>query len=152
MAKEATKIVDLLTPDVETVNIKDKFLHVPTISDGFTNTVNGTYVYAVEEDNGDYKVSRYLYNPETDEKKPSEDPVIVTDGNTIFFITHTLDTIDTPAMIEQEEIQEYESKEKQVLQAFLAFVDSEHGFIMHTSFLSDESYAYGEEETEEPQV
>lgn len=150
MANEITKIEDLLT-QTEPVVLADKFLHVSAISDGYTGTVNGTYVYAIKKEGTEYKVAELLYEAETDTFTENPDPVILTDGNTIFYVTRTTsDPYDFPA-ISEEVVKEFETKEKQVLQAFLAFVADQFNFGNYNTFLTETPYVYGEaEEVEVP--
>lgn len=143
MANEITKIEDLLT-QTEPVVIADKFLHVSTISDGYTNTVGGTYVYAVKAEGEDYAVAEMLYNAETGKLTQSPDPVILTNGNTIFYVARTTsDPYDFP-VIGEETVQSFETKEKQVLQAFLAFAKDNFSLGIYNSFLAETPYVYGE--------
>lgn len=146
MANEVTKLEDVLKPEVKEVQIEDKYLHVPALHDGYTGTVHGTYVYQVTKDGSDYKISEVLYDYEDDDKSYLSDaPVVMTDGDIIFFTTRTTkDPYNFPA-VSEEELTDSDVKEKQILQAFLAFAEDEFNLGEYNVFLADDPYIYGEE-------
>lgn len=144
MAATSKKLVDLLKPSVKEVQIKDKYLRVETISDGYTGTVNGTYVYKVEEKGGDYKVGKFLTGKDG-KQYVNENSIIMTDGDIIFFTTHTTKYPYEFPIVNQEKIESYDVKEKQVLQAFIAFVEDEFKSGVYNVFIEDEPDLYGED-------
>lgn len=149
MADKITKIEELLA-SADPIELADKFLLVSTDSDGFTGTVAGTYVYAIAKSGTDYKVAESLYNAETGETSISDEPVIMTDGDTIFFVTRTTkEPYEFPA-VSTAVVQEHEVLEKQVLQAFLAFVEDRFKFGVYNAFLASDPVVYETVTTEEP--
>lgn len=149
MAKEAIQIADLLKPSVPTVALDGKYLQVPALSDGYTGTVHGTYVYEVKKSGADYKVSELLIDPEDPSKFiVSDEPIIMTDGDTIFYVTRTTkDPYNFPAVSEAT-VASHEVKEKQILQAFLAFAEDKFNFGVYNCFLADDPYVYQDVEEE----
>lgn len=149
MADKITKVEELLA-SADPIELADKFLLVSTDSDGFTGTVAGTYVYAITKSGADYKVAESLYNAETGETSISDEPVIMTDGDTIFFVTRTTkEPYEFPA-VSTATVQEHEVLEKQVLQAFLAFVEDRFKFGVYNAFLASDPVVYETVTTEEP--
>lgn len=143
---EKTRLEDVLKPSVTEVNIEDKYLHVPTLSDGYTGTVHGTYVYQVKKEGNDYKVAEVLYDEEKDKTYLSDEFIIMTDGDIIFFMTRTTsDPYNFPA-VSEEKLKDSDVKEKQVLQAFIAFAEDEFKLGVYNVFLADDPYIYGEED------
>lgn len=144
MAKEVIKIADLLKPSVASVDLDGKYLQVTALSDGYTGTVDGTYVYEVKKNGADYKVNEMLYSAKDDTFSLSDEPIIMTDGDTIFYITRTTkDPYNFPAVSEAE-VASHEVLEKQILQAFIAFAEDKFKFGNYNVFLAEDPYVYGE--------
>ncbi|CAD0300370.1 hypothetical protein [Enterococcus phage vB_EfaH_149] len=144
MAKEILNIEDLLKPETLKVAIDGKYLIVPTLSDGFTGTVAGGYAYAVTKKGTDYTVNELIYNQKDNTFKPSDEPIIITDDNEIFFITRTLEDPYNYPVVATEKLKTKDVKEKQVLQAFLAFADDRFKLGVYNVFLADEPFVYGD--------
>lgn len=138
MAKVVKTIEHLLSPNTATVEIADQNLLVFTNSDGYTGTVKGTYVYAVTKAGEDYKVNELIYDAKTDKAVPSDEPIIITDGDELFFITNTLKDPYNFATVNNETLTAKDNKEKQVLQAFLAFAEDRFKFGNYNVFLAED--------------
>lgn len=144
MAKEVIKIADLLKPSVDTITLDGKYLQVNALSDGYTGTVEGTYVYEVKKSESNYKVNEVLYSAKDNSFSLSDEPIIMTDGDTIFYITHTTKDPYNFAEVAEAEVAGHELKEKQILQAFLAFAEGKFKFGEYNVFLAEDPYVYGE--------
>lgn len=144
MAKEVINIADLLKPSVTVIELDGKYLQVNALSDGYTDTVAGTYVYEVKKDVSDYKVNELLYSADDDTFSLSDEPIIMTDGSTIFYVTHTTKDPYNFAEVAEAEVAGHELMEKQILQAFLAFAEDKFKFGEYNVFLAEDPYVYGE--------
>lgn len=140
MAKEIANIADLLKPSVGAVELDGKYLVVSTLSDGYTGTVQGAYAYEVKKSGTDYKVSELIYDKGKNKFTPADAPIIMTDDDTIFFVTRTLiDPYNYP-VISEATVKAHEVKEKQVLQAFIAFAEDRFKLGVYNVFLADDPY------------
>nr|DAI05892.1 MAG TPA: hypothetical protein [Herelleviridae sp.] len=144
MAQVIKNIEDLLKPSVVQVDIADQFIVTSALSDGYTGTVHGNYVYKVTKTGTDYKVNELIYDAKKNEYTPSDEPIIITDDNEIFFITNTLKDPYNFATVNAVELVATDVKEKQVLQAFIAFAEDRFKFANYNSFLADNPFVLGE--------
>lgn len=144
MAQVAKNIEELLKPSVLTVDIADQFIIAPALSDGYTGTVHGNYVYKITKTGTDYKVNELIYDSKKNEFTPSDEPIIITDDNEIFFITNTLADPYNFAIVNAVKLVETDIKEKQVLQAFIAFAEDRFKFANYNVFLADDPFLFGE--------
>lgn len=132
MAKKDIK--DLLKQ--ETVTVEDKYLQVKVNRDGFTRTHEGQYSYKVVSQEGEL----FLFPVQTDGKGVlkvmKQSPIAYTDGDNIHFVVNTLTDPYTQAFIRTEDIKGLD-KGKQLIQAFLAFVDDRFKFGVYNVFVAD---------------
>ena len=138
MAKETLKDVIF---NNDTPAITDKYLEVQTIRDGYTGTHYGSYNYKIVNEGGEY----FVYPVETDGKgkllTKKKSPIIYTDDNVIYFVVSTInDPYNHPTIIEDN--LEGKTREKQVLQAFLAFVESNFKLGVYNVFYVDTDNAF----------
>uniref|UniRef100_A0AAU8GRT9 Ig domain containing protein n=1 Tax=Mammaliicoccus phage MSShimriz1 TaxID=3230127 RepID=A0AAU8GRT9_9VIRU len=120
----------------ETVTVKDKYLQVKTFRDGYTRTHEGQYSYKVVEQGTDL----FLFPVQTDGKGVlkvmKNSPIAYTDGDNIHFVVNTLTDPYTQAFIRTEDIKGLD-KGKQLIQAFLAFVEDRFRFGVYNVFVAD---------------
>lgn len=138
--KEIASLVDLLKPSVTTLELDGKYLVASTLSDGYTGTVKGTYVFEVKKTEDNYKVNELIYNKDKGTFEASDEPIIVTDENTIFFVTRTMSDPYNYPVISKETVKATEVKEKQILQAFIAFVEDRFKLGKYNVFLAKDPY------------
>lgn len=138
MWKQSLKIIDLLKPSASDIFLDKKYLVVDTISDGFTGTVQGGYSYLVTKTGEEYAVNELIYDVDKDTFNPSDEPIIVTDGDQIFFVTRTLKDPYNYPVISAEKLRANDKKEAQVLQAFLAFAEDRFKLANYNVFIADE--------------
>lgn len=128
------KVDELLKQD--SVSVANKYLQVVTLRDGYTRTHEGVYSYKVVEKEGEL----FLFPVQTDGRgKLSvmvESPIAYTDGNNIHFVVNTLTDPYTQAFIRTEEIKGLD-KGKQLIQAFLAFIEDRFRFGVYNVFVVD---------------
>lgn len=116
--------------------LKDKFLLVDTIEDGYTKTYLGNHPYRVtQSEAGDYAI--YPVFMKADSTLVNEKyPIIQTDGEVIFFTVGS--TIDPYNFTRFEKVDlNGKNKEQQVLLAFEAFIMEEYRLGIHNVFLTD---------------
>ena len=127
-------IQDLLTQD--TVELKDKYLQVRVNRDGYTRTHEGIYSYVCKEKDGEL----YLFPIELDGKGTlytmEASPIAYTDEDNIHFVVNTVTDPYTQAFIRTEDITGL-NKGKQLLQAFLAFVEDRFRFGVYNIFVAN---------------
>ena len=120
----------------ETVTVKDKYLQVKTFRDGYTRTHEGQYSYKVVEQGTDL----FLFPVQTDGKGVlkvmKNSPIAYTDGDNIHFVVNTLTDPYTQAFIRTEDIKGLD-KGKQLIQAFLAFVEDRFRFGVYNVFVAE---------------
>uniref|UniRef100_A0AB39C8A1 Ig-like protein n=1 Tax=Staphylococcus phage UHP46 TaxID=3234966 RepID=A0AB39C8A1_9CAUD len=120
----------------ETVTVTDKYLQVKTFRDGYTRTHEGQYSYKVVEQGTDL----FLFPVQTDGKGVlkvmKNSPIAYTDGDNIHFVVNTLTDPYTQAFIRTEDIKGLD-KGKQLIQAFLAFVEDRFRFGVYNVFVAD---------------
>lgn len=120
----------------ETVTVKDKYLQVKTFRDGYTRTHEGQYAYKVVEQGTDL----FLFPVQTDGKGVlkvmKKSPIAYTDGDNIHFVVNTLTDPYTQAFIRTEDIKGLD-KGKQLIQAFLAFVEDRFRFGIYNVFVAE---------------
>lgn len=120
----------------DTVTVKDKYLQVKTYRDGYTRTHEGQYSYKVVEQEGDL----FLFPVQTDGKGVlkvmKKSPIAYTDGDNIHFVVNTLTDPYTQAFIRTEDIKGLD-KGKQLIQAFLAFVEDRFRFGVYNVFVAE---------------
>lgn len=120
----------------ETVTVTDKYLQVKTFRDGYTRTHEGQYAYKVVEQEGDL----FLFPVQTDGKGVlkvmKNSPIAYTDGDNIHFVVNTLTDPYTQAFIRTEDIKGLD-KGKQLIQAFLAFVEDRFRFGVYNIFVAE---------------
>lgn len=156
MAKEEVKktekvnLVDLLAQE-EPIELEKKFLTATTISDGYTGTYQGDHLFLVEKEGADYTVSPVAWDEEKAEFKVADAPIITTDDKTVFFVVSTTDKPYEHAGIKSVTIGEKEVLEKQVIQAFLAFIHDEYQLGIYNAFISGEPVLAGEAKETAPE-
>ena len=120
----------------ETVTVKDKYLQVKTFRDGYTRTHEGQYAYKVVEQGTDL----FLFPVQTDGKGVlkvmKKSPIAYTDVDNIHFVVNTLTDPYTQAFIRTEDIKGLD-KGKQLIQAFLAFVEDRFRFGIYNVFVAE---------------
>lgn len=126
MATEKKQIGELLQ-DTQNPNIDKAFIQVKTNANGFLGTYKGYYTYYVSQENGEYFVYPIEGVKENELLVYKNSTIIYTDSDNIHFVVKTLkDPFDHPA-VESHELNG-RSKEKAVLDAFLAFAENRFEF------------------------
>lgn len=124
----------------ETVEVANKYLQVVTHRDGYTRTHEGKYSYKVVDKSGEL----FIFPVQTDGygklQVMVESPIAYTDGNNIHFVVNTLTDPYTQAFIRTEEISGL-NKGKQLIQAFLAFIEDRFRFGIYNIFVVDKEDA-----------
>lgn len=139
-----------LIEGTDPVVLDGAFLCASTLRDGYTDTYSGKHWYKVEKTvTGEpeaqvtsYKVSPATYDKETDALVVTGDPIILTEGDLIFYIVGTNRDSYTFPVLKQEAVTETQELEKQVLQAFLAFIADRFRFGLQHLYLVDETSTY----------
>lgn len=120
----------------ETVTLADKYLQVKVLRDGYTRTHEGHYAYKAVDEDGEL----FLYPVETDGrgtlKVMKDSPIAYTDEDNIHFVVNTLTDPYTQAHIRTEDIKGLD-KGKQLIQAFLAFVEDRFRFGVYNIFVTN---------------
>ncbi|BEU75319.1 hypothetical protein [Staphylococcus phage vB_SauM-V1SA19] len=120
----------------DTATVADKYLQVQVEQDGYTRTHRGQYNYKVVDNKGEL----FLYPIETDGrgniKIMKKAPVAYTDGDQIHFVVNTVKDPYNHAFIRTENIKG-KDKGKQLIQAFLAFVEDRFSFGVYNVFLAN---------------
>ena len=133
MAKK--NINDVLKQD--SVTIADKYLQVKVNRDGYTRTHEGQYSYKVVEDKGEL----FLFPVQTDGRGTlnvmKNSPVAYTDGDNIHFVVNTVVDPYNHSFIRTENIKGLD-KGKQLIQAFLAFVEDRFKFGVYNVFVANQ--------------
>ena len=123
----------------EAVDIDGKFLTASTLSDGYTGTYQGNHLYRVTKEGVDYTVVPVDWDNYSKKFVDSDNPIIATQGgDTVFFVVNTTNEPYLNAGIQEETIKPEDVLEKQVLQAFLAFVADEFKLGIYNVFLTEE--------------
>lgn len=132
MAKK--NVNDILKQD--SVTVTDKYLQVKVNRDGYTRTHEGQYAYKVVEDNGEL----FLFPVETDGRGTlnvlKDAPIAYTDGDNIHFVVNTVVDPYNHSFIRTEDIKGLD-KGKQLIQAFLAFVEDRFKFGVYNVFVAN---------------
>ena len=119
-----------------TVDLTDKVITVKTDRDGYTRTHEGQYNYIVKDEGG----KLFVYPIQTDGEGTfhvmKKSPIIYTDGDNIHFVVNTVTDPYTEAFIRTENIKGLD-KGKQLLQAFLAFVENRFQLGIYNIFVAD---------------
>lgn len=120
----------------ETVTLANKYLQVKVEQDGYTRTHRGQYAYKVVEDAGEL----FLFPVQTDGKGVlhvmKKSPIAYTDGDNIHFVVNTLVDPYNTSFIRTEDIKGLD-KGKQLVQAFLAFVEDRFKFGVYNVFVAN---------------
>lgn len=133
MAKKSLQ--EVLTQD--TVTLKDKYLQVRTEQDGYTRTHRGIYSYICKEQDGEL----FLFPIQLDGRGTinvmKDSPVVYTDGDNIHFVVNTLFDPYHQSFIRTENIKGLD-KGKQLVQAFLAFIEDRFRLGVYNVFITNE--------------
>ncbi|AAX92351.1 virion component [Staphylococcus phage Twort] len=118
----------------EKVEVANKYLQVVTHRDGYTRTHEGQYSYKVVDKSGEL----FIFPVQTDGygklQVMVDSPIAYTNGNNIHFVVNTLTDPYTQAFIRTEEIKGLD-KGKQLIQAFLAFIEDRFRFGVYNVFV-----------------
>ena len=131
------KFIDLIE-GAGPIELGGTYLCATTARDGFTETHQGNYWYLVEKDGDDYKVTPSNYNKEKDAFEKIDAPIIITEDNFVFYVVGTNRDSYTFPILKKEEVTSAEVLEKQVLQAFLAFIKDRFRFGVYNIFVVTE--------------
>ena len=120
----------------ETVTLTDKYLQVKVNRDGYTRTHEGQYAYKVVSEGEEL----FLYPVQTDGKGVlnimKKSPIAYTDGDNIHFVVNTVVDPYNHSFIRTEDIKGLD-KGKQLIQAFLAFVEDRFKFGVYNVFVAN---------------
>lgn len=136
MAKE-TKLIDLITGK-EPIELDGMYLCAKTERDGYTETHQGNYWYLVEKDGVNYKVTPSNLDEKTGKFVKTDDPIIITEDTFVFYVVGTNRDSYTFPILRKEEITSAEVLEKQILQAFIAFIEDRFRFGVYNIFVVED--------------
>lgn len=145
----AVKTIEELIMGTEPIVLTGATLCAETNRDGYTETYSGKYwftITATTSGEPDSEVTNYTVAPATFDKdtqtfKASDDPIIITEGNVLYHIVGTNRDSYTFPIVKEEIVEEHQVIEKQVLQAFLAFVADQYRFGVHHFYIMDSAEA-----------
>lgn len=133
----AIKLLDLIHGS-DPIELDGKYLCATTERDGYTDTHQGNYWYLVEKEGDNYKVTPSNYDVKTDGFIKTDDPIIITEDNFVFYVVGTNRDSYTFPILRKDEVTSVEVLEKQILQAFLAFIKDRFRFGVYNVFVVDE--------------
>lgn len=141
----AVKTIEELIKGTEPIDLTGATLCAETNRDGYTGTYSGKYWFTVttttsgepESEVTNYEVAPAIFDQETQAFKASDDPIIITEGNVLYRIVGTNRDSYTFPIVKEEIVEEHQVIEKQVLQAFLAFVADQYRFGVHHFYVID---------------
>lgn len=119
-----------------TPELKDQFLVVETNSDGYTGVVDGNYNYEVVTEGSDYKIYPTFYSEAEKAFKASDDMVVYTEGDIVWYVVGTTADPYNHASIEQLVVETGMEKENRVLQAFMLYADDRFTLGNYNVFLT----------------
>lgn len=131
------KFIDLIEGS-DPIELDGVYLCATTERDGFTETHQGNYWYLVEKEGEDYKVTPSNYNKDLDAFEKIDAPIIITEDDFVFYVVGTNRDSYTFPILKKEEVTSAEVLEKQVLQAFLAFIKDRFRFGVYNIFVVTE--------------
>lgn len=120
----------------ETPVLKDQFLVVETNSDGYTGVVEGNYNYEVVTEGSDYKIYPTYFDEEETKFIASDEMVVYTEGDIVYYVAGTTSDPYNHASIEQLVVESGMVKENRVLQAFMLYANDRFTIGNYNIFLT----------------
>lgn len=122
--------------NIDITGLVGKFLVVETISDGYTGTVSGRYNYEIISNGLEVQIFPVFWNEEEKEFERTDEMVVYTEPDTVFYVAQTTRDPYNHAVIEELAVEKGMNKDKRTLQAFKLFAKDKFSFSSYNIFLT----------------